>query len=756
MCDLVLALPRAYVDLSKCPYEFASPEFLSYHLKNLVAQEAKDLKALEEIYYEEEITFVLPKEGTKVLVEYALVLKEIEGLLLNPEIYGHPSDPNYQRRKDLLRKLYDTAFKSPVVAVKLLKEYEEPTPTKAIFMDGYRKFKAWVLGIAKAIERTRLYQLVLKEGDLRKAFLSLLGLQYYYFVDTLKLSIPEDAVPVEGPSGRYRLPYGIEVEIFYQERKDMYYYRYRNRYIENLGKEQRAMLKALIDREMKENFLHADLNVLFNEKINEYKRYFMEEAILKNIPLKPEQALGMAREAAAWVVGLGAPIENIALDRENVTDIYVDSENAPIYLEHHEFGIVHTPYRYNRELIERAFMNAVLSEKGKKFDENNPVVDVVVKRLSMRCHFQRPPATFGEFQGAMRLLREEPFTYPLYLYFKSFTPFFVGYDDVLVTLGASEAVLGLKGVGKTSFTAAKILAIGPNRRIIPIQDIEEIPVRAFRKRGFHIGAAKVASGDIELTREGKVLDLVSLTNALLRMGDAAIIINEVRSRSAVQGIINLLNTQPGVFLLYNLHSESLEDVRDRLELVFGIPAASMFATDRYTFLKKIRFGRKGKIYRVLGYEYESDRRAKKFVKIFDFVRGRNIEESTVKALFLNNKEASARSFKGLSLAKMEKELDITFLPPVLVRRSDEAGIKPEQYILQAFFKGKAYWDVYEAYEKTGRKELLGLDFVFLANTEANKILKELENEVGEVDFGEAQKVWEERFKKLLRDFKPAL
>ncbi len=753
MCDLTVSLPRAYVDLSKCPFEFASPEFLSYHLKNLVAQEARVLKELKEIHYEEEVTFVLPPEGTKVLTQYALVLKEVERILLNPEVYGHPSDPYYQKRKELLKKLYDTAFKSPVVAVKLLKEYKEPTPSKALFMEGYRKFKAWILGIAKAIEETALYQLVLKHGDLRKAFLSLLGLQYYFFVDTIRLTVPEDAKPVEGPKGRYKLPYGIEVEVFYQESKDMYYYTIRNTYLEGLGKEQKKMLKELIDREMKENFIHADYNILFNEKVNEYKRYFMEEAILKNIPLTPEQALGMAREAASWVVGLGAPIENIALDRENITDIYIDSENAPIYMEHHEFGIVHTPYRYNRELVERAFMNAVLSEKGKKFDENNPVVDVVVKRLSMRCHFQRPPATFGEFQGALRLLREEPFNYALYLYFKSFTPFFVGYDDVLVTLGASEAVLGLKGVGKTSFTAAKILAIGPNKRIIPIQDIEEIPVRAFRKRGFHIGAAKVASGDIELTREGKVLDLVSMTNALLRMGDAAIIINEVRSRSAVQGIINLLNTQPGVFLLYNLHSESLEDVRDRLELVFGIPAASMFATDRYTFLKKIRFGRKGKIYRVLGYEYESDRKAKKFVKIFDFERGKNIDESVIKALFLNNKEASQRSFKGLSLKALEKELDITFLPPALVRRSDETGIKPEQYILQAFFKGLVYWSVYDAYEKTGRKELLGLDFVFLANTEANKIIKELENEVGEVDFGAAQKVWEGRLRELVASFK---
>ena len=70
----------------------------------------------------------------------------------------------------------------------------------------------------------------------------------------------------------------------------------------------------------------------------------------------------MARDAAGWVVGLGAPMEDIFLDRKNITDIYVDAENAPIYLEHKEFGVLHTLFRYPQELLDRAFKNAVFSE----------------------------------------------------------------------------------------------------------------------------------------------------------------------------------------------------------------------------------------------------------------------------------------------------------------------------------------------------------------------------------------------------------
>jgi len=233
------------------------------------------------------------------------------------------------------------------------------------------------------------------------------------------------------------------------------------------------------------------------------------------------------------------------------------------------------------------------------------------------------------------------------------------------------------------------------------------------------------------------------------MGDAALIINEVRSRVAMQGIINLLNTQPGVFLLYNLHAESLEDIRERLELVFGIPAASMFATDRYTFLKKIKYGRRGRTFRVLGFEFESDRRNKQFKKVFEFHRGHSIEEATLKCLFLENEEASMFDFSNFTIKSVKDNLKIKFVPPLLERRSEETGIPVEQYILQAFYKGKVFFDIYKASQRTEIEELLQLDFFLAANTLANRILLKYEDKEGIVDFVKAEEEWNSRFPELL-------
>lgn len=747
MCNLYLEGTRAVIDMAKCPYEFASPEFINLHLKDLSTTE----KPIKTIRYEEEIVVELDEEQTSVLTEYASVIRQIESLLLREDIYGMSQDPSFESRRKVLRKFYEYLFMSPVLAEQEISAYEDPVPEKSVFMKGHQTFKGWVAGIKKRLVATQLFKMVKQAGDFRSAFLSLTGLKSLYFVESLILEIPPNAKPVKAEDARYSLPFGVEVQIYETPGEEAYLYVQSNPEVEKLPSELERMLKSKINEQFKETFEGIDWNILMDAKTREYRQNFMDEAVLKGIKITPKQAMAMGREAAAWIVGLGAPIENISLDKENVTDIYIDSENSPIYLEHAKYGLCHTLFRYNRELLERSFRNIVYSMKGvRKFDETSPIVDVVLKRLSMRCHLQRPPATFEELQGALRIMKEAPFTYAQYLNFRSLSPFFAGYDDVLVTLGCSEAVLGLKGVGKTAFTAAKITSIGTRRRILPIQDIEEIPVRAFRKRGFHIGAARVQSSEREEART-KELDLVSMANALLRMGDAALIINEVRSRVAVQGIINLLNTQPGVFLLYNLHAESLRDVQDRLELVFGIPAASMYATDRYTFLKKIKFGRRGRIHRVLGFEYESDMEEKKFIEVFRFRRGESIEKCIWEPKFLRNPEGTMWNFDKVDMGKLEKNLDISFIPPALGRRSEETGISPEQYILQAFFKGKVYYDIYKSSMDLKDKLLLELDFVLSTNTAANKLISSVENEEGGVDFKEVWKKWTPLYKSILKN-----
>jgi type IV secretory pathway ATPase VirB11/archaellum biosynthesis ATPase len=694
--------------------------------------------------YEEFNKIELDEEKSKIFLEYVGVIRQLERIMLDQKIYGHPSDDFYNSRRQLLKEFYQTIFQNPFLAVRMLDEYEEPAPSKSIYLEGHETFLAWKNGIADAFRKTKMYELSKTNPDLRKLFLSLLNLKSTPFSDSFIRTLPKNAKLVEGST--YSLDFGIEVAVYYLEGQDTYLYTQRNPEIENLPSHLTDLLNEAILNEIKKLKEQVDYKSYYSEKLNEFRTYFLDICALRGYEITPQTASAMAREAANWSVGLGSPVENIALDYENVTDIYIDSQNAALYIEHKKYGICHTPWSYDKETLERMFLNILSSlDTKKRFDEQNPVIDIMLPRLAMRCHLQRPPATFGDLQAALRIMNQEPFTYPQYLVLGSLSPFFAGYDDLMVSLGCSEAVLGLKGVGKTAFTAAKISAIGPKKRILPIEDIEEIPVNAYRKHGFHIGAIRVAASDRDEVISTNELDLVSMTNAALRMGDACVIINEIRSRTAIQGVINLLNTQPGIFLLYNLHAQSLKDIQDRLELVFGIPSSSMYSTDRYTFLRKVYFDSR-EVNRLVGSQFESNFEQREFTPVFNFLRGTSLQNSKLECLFCKNPEASASDLSKLNLSQIAKDLNLSFVPPALKRRCDETNIDPKNYILYAFFKGKLYSLIKNAYLTYKNKSLVGLEFVLKCMDFSNKlILPLLPNKFESID-------WAKLDEDLLKNF----
>lgn len=749
MCEMNIKGNVLVFDCINSPYEFMSPDFISNNVRAMTTLIRTDF---EKIRYEEQLVFELTGEKVDIIMSYIRFIKQVEKLVLDKKLYGREDDDAYESRRKTMNKLYEELMMNPLMAERTILEYNEPQPTKAAFYEAYKKYIAWLKGILKKLKETKMYSLVKEKGDMRNVFIYLLNMKIMTFVDSLQLLLPEGSKKLDKKGAEYDLNYGFKITIYNVPGSEAYWYIITNPTLDSINPSLIKEARQLISREMAsiKGVQVKDYNMLFDEKMREYRKYFIEFAGERKIDITPKQALLLGWICTSWVTGLGEPIEVISLDKRNVTDIYIDSENAPIYLDHAVFGICHTVYRYNKKLVDQLFYNILATDKNVSYSPQNPIVDLVLKRLNMRCHLQGPPATFGERQGALRIMKETPFTYAEYLRYKSFSAFFAGYDDMMVFLGSSEAILGLKGVGKTSFTAAKMIAIGTKMRIIPIQDIQEIPVSAYRKRGFHIGVMRSMPSDKEIQMgKGSPLSLVALTSATLRMGDAALIINEVRSRAAIQGIINLLNTQPGVFVLYNLHAQSLKDIKDRLELVFGIPAASMFATDRYTFLKKIRFGRKSATYRLLGKAYESDVQNKKFVEVFTFVRGDSIDDSVCRADFVENEELNRWLIDDIDLGNLQKTLKLKFIPPALQRRSDERGMSPKQMIMQAAFKGKVYSQIYRAFEKYGYYELIEMDFVLEVSSRANKLLKSLEDEEGNIDYAKVDEEWGKIYPTLL-------
>jgi hypothetical protein len=268
MCNLYLEGNRAIVDLAKCPYEFASPEFLNIHLKDLSTTEAP----IKTIRYEEEIVVELNEDKTAILTQYAAFIRQLETILLRDDIYGIKQDPAYDNRKKVLRRFYEYVFLNPLLAVQELSGYNEPEPEKSLYLKGYQTYKGWVAGILKRYTSTRLYDLVKTTGDLRAAFLELVGLKTLYFVPSLVLGIPKEAVPLKDADAHYSLPFGIDIQIYEIPGAEAYLYVQENKAIDNLNPELNKLLKGTINEQFKEQFTNVDWDILMQLKTREYRQ----------------------------------------------------------------------------------------------------------------------------------------------------------------------------------------------------------------------------------------------------------------------------------------------------------------------------------------------------------------------------------------------------------------------------------------------------------------------------------------------------
>ena len=117
MCNVVLEGTRAVLDMAKCPFEFASAEFINYHLKDLSTIDAP----ITTLRYEEEIMIELDEKQTALLIEYASVIKQVEALLLRRDIYGLEQDEQYAKRRRLIREFYEYMFMNPIIAANKLR-----------------------------------------------------------------------------------------------------------------------------------------------------------------------------------------------------------------------------------------------------------------------------------------------------------------------------------------------------------------------------------------------------------------------------------------------------------------------------------------------------------------------------------------------------------------------------------------------------------------------------------------------------------
>jgi hypothetical protein len=74
-----------------------------------------------------------------------------------------------------------------------------------------------------------------------------------------------------------------------------------------------------------------------------------------------------------------------------------------------------------------------------------------------------------------------------------------------------------------------------------------------------------------------------------------------------------------------------------------------------------------------------------------------------------------------------------------------------QIVMQAAFKGKVYSQILKSFKDTGYYDLLEMDYVIKVSSEANKLIKKLEDDKGNIDFGKVDEQWPKIYEGLLKE-----
>lgn len=477
-----------------------------------------------------------------------------------------------------------------------------------------------------------------------------------------------------------------------------------------------------VELEMKEQ---ARLRELF---FNISRELLRDLADVRGFKLAPEDVEKLATILTRYTAGLGV-IELLLAD-ENIEDVSINSPMGavPIYIKHREFDECETnliPTAQDGERLATRFK--LLS--GRPLDEANPVLDteITVPGGVARVAAIGPRLSPEGLAFALRRHRFKPWTYPLFINEKMFSPLFAGLMWFVASYGRTVLVAGTRGSGKTSLLGATTMQTLPSNRMITVEDTFELPVEALRTLGFNVERLKsrsvITHVELELPAEEAI-------RTALRLGDSTLIVGEVRSVEAkalyeAMRVGALANLVAGT-----IHGESAYGVFDRVVNDLGVPPTSFKATDLVVVANRLRTAD----------GLSSYRRVTELTE----VRKNWTRDPSEEKGFVNLMEYDSR-IDGLRATDTLLNGESLILNEIAKRVPGWAG-RWDAVWDNIQLRAKILETIVQIANQTGRKDLMEAETTVASNQKFHELAEKTRLEVGEVDSKRVYEGWLQWFK----------
>jgi len=271
---------------------------------------------------------------------------------------------------------------------------------------------------------------------------------------------------------------------------------------------------------------------------------------------------------------------------DNIEEIFLDSPNDKLYLNHQKYGRCRTDKKFTLKEIDR-IKTLLRIYSGKSVDYINPSIKLVLNNKYFYCRFaiDTEPINLNKFSLDIRKLNKNIFTIQDLLKNKTLNPILAAYLYFNILRRVNITVTGETNTGKTTLINALDLLVPKEFRKIYVESITE----SLNQSKFERHQLKYKVDPLEASNKQKFSKQNQIKKLLHRTPDI-IYLGEILAREEAEAMFHCLAA--GLRGFQTIHSNNLDSLMNRLLYHFEINISCLKDLDLLILMNKTREKRK--------------------------------------------------------------------------------------------------------------------------------------------------------------------
>ena len=269
-----------------------------------------------------------------------------------------------------------------------------------------------------------------------------------------------------------------------------------------------------------------------------------------------------------------------------IEEIFLDSPNDKLYLNHQKYGRCRTDKKFTLKEIDR-IKTLLRIYSGKTVDYINPSIKLVLKNKYFYCRFaiDTEPINLNKFSLDIRKLNKNFFTIQDLLKSKTLNPIIAAYLYFNILRRVNITVTGETNTGKTTLINALDLLAPKEFRKLYVESITE----SLNQSKFERHQLKYKVDPLEVSNKQKFSKQNQIKKLLHRTPDI-IYLGEILAKEEAEAMFHCLAA--GLRGFQTIHSNNLDSLMNRLLYHFEINISCLKDLDILILMNKTREKRK--------------------------------------------------------------------------------------------------------------------------------------------------------------------